>query len=588
MRAILGPSVRGLCVLASLLFVLSPNAHAQTDPAVAALEEKIKELEQRLEDVEDKFVDVERDDVKLRAPFSVVNEQGQPIFQVISTGGQSTFVFIGGDAAGTGGSKILLEAGTGASPGGRISLMGASGGNVPVFQAGEVGGKAVAIVGDKAGPHVLLQADGSLVEMTATQGEGREVSTKVDGENVMIRTESNGNATVLGDQGGTLGMVLELGGKPAAELSKWPDRQFGSVRIYGDGGNIVAGLGADINNPASGIMTVFSNGDANGVIAKGDGTIEVKRDGTAKIKLDALKQTISLEGTVPEAIVISAEKQTISVKGSGSQKMVIDGSKGFAVQSGDNVLAVLGLKPGGSDAGRLMVFRGGTPVFTATSEGSGGLVKVGDESTPFVEISTDSGQAMITVDGTGDNNVALIASKGTSTVRAESDGNITTSIGDYQDAVGVFVESGNALLGELSKRKDRQGASLRIWSGDDMVAGMGGMFDDPSTGIVTARGPSGEGTMTGVGWIGLKQDDALKVVASAPDQVIALYGQGDGYIVTLSPGSSGGGNITTYDTGGTGVFSAGAATDGGGEACVIRQNGGYCLGVGLPLMGGGN
>ena len=128
MRAILGPSVRGLCVLASLLFVLSPNAHAQTDPAVAALEEKIKELEQRLEDVEDKFVDVERDDVKLRAPFSVVNEQGQPIFQVISTGGQSTFVFIGGDAAGTGGSKILLEAGTGASPGGRISLMGASGG----------------------------------------------------------------------------------------------------------------------------------------------------------------------------------------------------------------------------------------------------------------------------------------------------------------------------------------------------------------------------------------------------------------------------------------------------------------------------
>ena len=43
--------------------------------------------------------------------------------------------------------------------------MGTSGGNVPVFQAGEVGGKATAIVGDKSGPHVLLESDGSGVQV---------------------------------------------------------------------------------------------------------------------------------------------------------------------------------------------------------------------------------------------------------------------------------------------------------------------------------------------------------------------------------------------------------------------------------------
>ena len=61
-------------------------------------------------------------------------------------------------------------------------------------------------------------------------------------------------------------------------------------------------------------------------------------------------------------------------------------------------------------------------------------------------------------------------------------------------------------------------------------------------------------------------------------------------IATLSQSSHGnGGNVTASDGGGNGVFSAGAASDGGGEACVVRDNGkGFCLGIGLPGMGSGN
>ncbi|MGC3981048.1 MAG: carbohydrate porin [Steroidobacteraceae bacterium] len=54
--------------------------------------------------------------------------------------------------------------------------------------------------------------------------------------------------------------------------------------------------------------------------------------------------------------------------------------------------------------------------------------------------------------------------------------------------------------------------------------------------------------------------------------------------LTQSHAHAGGGNVTTTDPSGNGVFSAGFAGD-GGEACVNRKNGMHCVGVGLPLGG---
>jgi hypothetical protein len=60
-------------------------------------------------------------------------------------------------------------------------------------------------------------------------------------------------------------------------------------------------------------------------------------------------------------------------------------------------------------------------------------------------------------------------------------------------------------------------------------------------------------------------------------------------VAALQLGSNGtGGNVTLYDAAGRGVFSAGNATGGWGEACVTRQTGRtHCLGIGLPGMGVG-
>ncbi|HKY94006.1 MAG TPA: hypothetical protein VJL84_01820 [Kiloniellales bacterium] len=580
MRACLGLTVGALSVVGALLLAGTSAAQAQSEE-VAALEARIKALE-------DKLAEIEQDGLKVKGPFSVVNAAGNPIFQVMQGSGDGVFVFIGGEGGTSGGAKILMEAGTSASAGGVITVNG-SGGSTPAFQAGEIGGKAQAIVGDKAAGHVLLSSDGSAVEVTAQQAEGKLVKMELSGETAAVKAESNGSVTTLGEAGGTVGVVLEIGGSKKAELSKWADRQYASVRIYGGADAVAAGLGVDINNPNAGLLTVFSSGDTNGVVLNGEGTVAVKRDGTEKIKLDATKQTITMSGSTPDLIKLDAGKQTLTVKGTGSQQMVVEGAKGFTAQNGEKKLATLGFSSAGTN-GQLWVFSGsGFPVLSATAEGSGGEVIVGDESTPHIKLSTDNGQAEIAAEGGGQNAIAMLAASGMAQLRADTEG-YATAFGKLDGQVGMTIEAGNRLLGEFSKPNDRNAASLRVYgSSGQIVAGLGGQSGDAETGLVVASGPSGQAMLTGEGWLGLKENDALKVVASAADKVIALYGAGSEYIVTLSPGSSGGGNITTYDTGGTGVFSAGAATDGGGEACVIRQgNKLHCLGVGLPLMGGGN
>ena len=71
---------------------------------------------------------------------------------------------------------------------------------------------------------------------------------------------------------------------------------------------------------------------------------------------------------------------------------------------------------------------------------------------------------------------------------------------------------------------------------------------------------------------------------------VAVYQEGQpvAYLTRSSHGN--GGNLTLADGSGFGVFSAGSASDGGGEACLNRVTGGgkqrnVCLGVELPSMG---
>ncbi len=172
----------------------------------------------------------------------------------------------------------------------------------------------------------------------------------------------------------------------------------------------------------------------------------------------------------------------------------------------------------------------------------------------------------------------------------------------------VVGRSGKVILrvAEKVSSTSGQGAQVTIGAGDGgnyavRVHKDGGSF---VAGVGQARGGSGLVTV---------MDDNGKIVASmsARDHSVSVYkddkaaaslvlderggtvavyqdAQAVAYLTRSSHGN--GGNLTLSDGTGFGVFSAGAASDGGGEACLNRVTGGgkqrnVCLGIELPSMG---
>lgn len=86
------------------------------------------------------------------------------------------------------------------------------------------------------------------------------------------------------------------------------------------------------------------------------------------------------------------------------------------------------------------------------------------------------------------------------------------------------------------------------------------------------------------------EDAAASLTVDERGGTVAVYQDGEpvAYLTRSSHGN--GGNLTLADGKGFGVFSAGSASDGGGEACLNRVTGGgkqrnVCLGIELPSMG---
>ncbi|MFO1036515.1 MAG: hypothetical protein U1E45_06705 [Geminicoccaceae bacterium] len=76
----------------------------------------------------------------------------------------------------------------------------------------------------------------------------------------------------------------------------------------------------------------------------------------------------------------------------------------------------------------------------------------------------------------------------------------------------------------------------------------------------------------------------------AAERYVALFTPGGQVAAALRKSkSTEGGNVSTYGPGGEQVFSAGSVGGGGGDACVWRKSELKltCLGIGLPLGGGG-
>lgn len=172
----------------------------------------------------------------------------------------------------------------------------------------------------------------------------------------------------------------------------------------------------------------------------------------------------------------------------------------------------------------------------------------------------------------------------------------------------VVSRSGQVLLrvAEKVSSTSGDGARVTIGAGDagnygvrvfrdgkTFVAGLGQARD--GAGVVVVMDDAGElaANLNGSARrISVFQGEhaAASMTAEQRGGTLAVYDgtQAVAYLTRSSHGK--GGNLTLATSAGFGVFSAGAASDGGGEACLNRVTGGgqqrnVCLGVELPSMG---
>lgn len=158
-----------------------------------------------------------------------------------------------------------------------------------------------------------------------------------------------------------------------------------------------------------------------------------------------------------------------------------------------------------------------------------------------------------------------------------------------KDGQGARVTIGGGNFGNYALRVHRDGGAF--------VAGIGEAQD--GSGIMLVNDSSGEtsiaadGKLRSISVYGGDRGLAARLIAEPTrGGLIAVY-HGETPVAYLNRSSGGdGGNVTVALNNGFGVFSAGAAQDGAGEACVNRRTQAgtprlACLGLGLPSMGMG-
>lgn len=268
--------------------------------------------------------------------------------------------------------------------------------------------------------------------------------------------------------------------------------------------------------------------------------------------------------------------QGISVMGPNNEEVIIsstaDGKIGLSMEVGDKKVTLNAEELSLSSGSRKLV-----------AEAGHFEMKDGDN-----EFSAEAAGLDLT---DGDSNFGSLTAK-------KLDMNISGDTSTTVDPNGLRVLKGDSSIAELYRREGSDKAAMRIIKDGQNMAAVGinefekgalyvgdgaktlaavqGIGD--GTGVVDVIGPGGA---SAAGLAVGENGRGLIAVRDASGKPIAA--------MTVSSDSSGG-NITIWK-GDLGVFSAGAASDGGGEACLNRVTGGgqqklVCLGVGLPGFGG--
>jgi len=599
----------------------------------------------------------------IKAPFKIVNEQGQEVFSLEAEGTKVEAkvgigeVNVSMETAGQDGAKLEVSGGIdrslelSASPGetkleisdsanAEIALGSLEGGetgieisagNETVFEVKSGSEGASLTLGSEDGQHASLEA-GEEASLSLGQGEepavklaaienGGELSLGAGAEPVVaLSAEGDEGRLELGgaDAAATLSGKGELGtlvvgkenGKRAElstegtggllELSKGGEPSV-TLEAASEGGQLLLGPGGDPT------LKLTSKSGGGEIMAGEDGKslkLGMTQAGDPAFQIEDSDKRVSL--TVNEIVgIVAVSPDGAVVLGKGP-----DGW-GMSLTKQGTKMAMLGTAAGQKLA--LTLFSNNAPTTVLKADNDGGVLTFGIGTKPKVELkSNDKGGQMQL--GNTDAAKVQIGTMGSDTIVQVSKGNDRAFLiaGGEQVAAVAKTDEGFAELGKHSKggfgfmltKQTKPMANLGTYEGRGIALRV---FGDQGSQIIAAgQGPEGGGTVrvfpanggssyaqmdafpTG-GYIGAFFPNGSPAAAlDSQEHVVAVYNKAGMPVATLGIGSNGtGGNVTTRDSSGSGVFSAGATQD-GGTACVIHKGKIHCLGIGLPLMGGGN
>lgn len=623
-----------------------PSAQAQDGNVVAALAGQVAELQFRVYQLEEKER-LKEENLVVKGTLTVLDPSGKQMLMVFSDGDSAKLQLGQGGQEITlaSGSEGTLEIGTPGGPTASLAvngehvqlLLGDEGGiNARLLQkgngaeliVGEQEGKqsrltqdadgGELIIGDPSARHARLVTRGDFTELLLGQDSGKQVHILENGEggtfsmgsgtssDIKIAGKGDGGVITIGKEGGNTISLTQKGGD--GKITIGPSGAAAvTLAAVGKGGELFFGT------EDSKRVNLATNNDGGKLeLGKSDGTrvqIGTTAPDRAIVQVAVGDRRAALESTSELVGMISQSEVGAAQVG--------DSDKGFGMvlSKQDSLLALIGQEDGDDPAVQLYGTGGNEPTVVLQGLGQGGRLLIGKggeeaainlktngsndsqllmglKGSPHIEVVAAPDQTSLLVIQ-GKNQAGAFSDGSELKVFSEDNGN-KAELGKMQKGWGLMLTMGQQLEAALSTLEGK-GMALRMYEQGQQVGAFGAAPDGSGGTLrIYAGGPKATvslGAVDGAGVITAYDSGGNPILAlDASQYAIAVYSTGGAAIAQLSKSSTGdGGNVTTSSGAGSGVFSAGAASDGGGEACVIRQNGkGYCLGIGLPGMGSGN
>lgn len=236
---------------------------------------------------------------------------------------------------------------------------------------------------------------------------------------------------------------------------------------------------------------------------------------------------------------------------------------------------------------------GGKPVLRLSSDG---FLLLGFDGGNQIGLLAQPGAAPARIGVQSGSNVAqMVAGEGKAVIEVLHGEAVTAGLTASPQLVGVLVEKDGipaARLGSLPGK----GVALRLYDkGGKQVAAAGENPATPGTGLVAVGNGSRNGAALAANEDGsgvahaFAADGTVGSGLIGKDRMVAAYNASGNAVVTIGKSeNSEGGNVTSRDPAGDGVFRAGFnSAVGGGDACVFRakKQQTYCLGLGVPGVG---